>query len=77
MQPLHIGWKIWCRGGTARAAVAATVRSLEDNKLFNAGKGVIAINKDGTVALQRNPNVMRRAHRVGEQASCMALWPDE
>ena len=77
MQPLHIGWKIWCRGGTVRAAVAATVRSLEDTKLFNAGKGVIAPSKDGTVVLQRNPNVMRRAHRVGEQASCMALWPDE
>ena len=64
MQPLRIGWKILCRGGTARAAVAATVRSLEDNELFNAGKGVIAIGKDGTVALQRNPNVMRRAHRA-------------
>ena len=77
MQPSPIGWKIWCRGGTARAAVAATVRSLEDNKLFNVGKGVIGIGKDSIVALQRNPNVMRRAHRVGEQASCMALWPNE
>ena len=77
MQPLHIGWKIWCRGGTARAAMAATVRSLKDNKLCNVGKGVIVIDKDGTVALQRNLNLMRRAHRVGGQASCMALWPDE
>ena len=51
MQPLPIDWKIWCRGGTARAAVAATVRSLEDNRFFNAGKGVIGIGEDGTVAL--------------------------
>ena len=51
MQPSPIGWKIWCRGGTARAAMAATVRSLKDNKLCNVGKGVIAIGEDGTVAL--------------------------
>ena len=57
--------------------MAATVCSLEDNRFFNADKGAIGIGKDGIVALQRNPNVMRRAHRVGEQASCMALWPDE
>ena len=38
-QALHAGWQILHHGGTALDAVEATVRSLEDNEHFNAGRG--------------------------------------
>jgi beta-aspartyl-peptidase (threonine type) len=38
-QALHAGWQILHNGGTALDAVEATVRSLEDNEHFNAGRG--------------------------------------
>ena len=36
---LQAGWEILNRGGTALDAVEASVMSLEDNELFNAGRG--------------------------------------
>ncbi|KAA9339779.1 isoaspartyl peptidase/L-asparaginase [Hymenobacter busanensis] len=36
---LHAGWEILNRGGTALDAVEAAVMSMEDNELFNAGRG--------------------------------------
>ena len=38
-QALQAGWEILHRGGSALDAVEATVRSLEDNEHFNAGRG--------------------------------------
>jgi beta-aspartyl-peptidase (threonine type) len=38
-EALHAGWTILNQGGTAVEAVEAAVRSLEDNPLFNAGRG--------------------------------------
>ncbi len=38
---LHAGWAVLETGGTATEAVAATVASLEDCPLFNAGKGAV------------------------------------
>lgn len=44
------GQQVLCRGGSAVRAVAAAVRVLEDNELFNAGRGA-ALCTDGTVEL--------------------------
>jgi beta-aspartyl-peptidase (threonine type) len=42
---LQAGYAILNRGGTAVDAVEATVRVLEDNPLFNAGKGAVFTNE--------------------------------
>ncbi|ACL64937.1 Asparaginase [Anaeromyxobacter dehalogenans 2CP-1] len=44
------GWQILSRGGAALDAVEAAVRVLEDDPLFNAGRGA-ALTADGTVEL--------------------------
>lgn len=46
-EALHIGYGILEKGGTSLDAVEATVRSLEDTPLFNAGKGSV-FTHDGT-----------------------------
>jgi beta-aspartyl-peptidase (threonine type) len=38
---LEIGWRILQNGGTALDAVEETVCELEDNPLFNAGRGAV------------------------------------
>ncbi|AMM50948.1 hypothetical protein TH61_06810 [Rufibacter sp. DG15C] len=38
-EALNAGWRVLKKGGTAVDAVETAVRSLEDNPLFNAGKG--------------------------------------
>ncbi len=38
---VNIGWKVLSRKGTALDAVTESVKSLEDNPLFNAGKGSV------------------------------------
>src|SRR5947209_11020809 len=38
---LRAGWSILQRGGSALDATEAAVRSLEDDPLFNAGKGAV------------------------------------
>jgi beta-aspartyl-peptidase (threonine type) len=43
---LELGRKILAGGGTALDAVEQTVRALEDNPLFNAGKGAV-FNREG------------------------------
>jgi beta-aspartyl-peptidase (threonine type) len=40
-QVLRNGWDVLHRGGTALDAVEAAVRTLEDNPLFNAGRGAV------------------------------------
>lgn len=42
---LNIGYAILKKGGTALDAVEACVRSMEDNPLFNAGKGAVFTNE--------------------------------
>lgn len=46
----RIGWHVLQNGGSALDAVEATVRSLEDNPLFNAGTGA-CLNNDGSIEL--------------------------
>ena len=44
---LQAGWEILNRGGTALDAVEASVMSMEDNELFNAGRGgMFTLNGD-------------------------------
>jgi len=47
---LEAGYAVFCEGGCALDAVEAAVRNMEDNPLFNAGKGAV-LTKDGTVEL--------------------------
>ncbi|RYY98904.1 MAG: isoaspartyl peptidase/L-asparaginase [Chitinophagaceae bacterium] len=42
---LQAGYAVLSRGGTALDAVEATVRVMEDNPLFNAGKGAVFTNE--------------------------------
>ncbi len=44
-QALNVGSEILKNGGTALAAVEAAVKVLEDNPLFNAGKGAVFTNE--------------------------------
>jgi L-asparaginase / beta-aspartyl-peptidase len=44
-EALLVGEDILCRNGTALNAVEATVRNLENNALFNAGKGAVFTNE--------------------------------
>ncbi|WP_426062020.1 isoaspartyl peptidase/L-asparaginase family protein [Hymenobacter sp. B1770] len=54
-----------------RAAV-----DLRDEDL-KGDKGMIAVDKDGAIALEFNSNVMRRAFRVGEGEPYVGIWKDE
>lgn len=47
----RLGYAVLNTGGTAQDAVEAAVRSLEDNPLFNAGKGAV-FNIDGVNQLE-------------------------
>ena len=49
-QALKVGWKALVRGHSARRAVVEAVCVLEDEELFNAGRGA-ALCADGTVEL--------------------------
>lgn len=49
-EALAVGAAVLARGGSALDAVEATARLMEDNPLFNAGRGA-AIGADGTVTL--------------------------
>ncbi|MBF9224052.1 isoaspartyl peptidase/L-asparaginase family protein [Hymenobacter ruricola] len=40
-------------------------------------KGMIAVDKDGNIALEFNCNLMRRAYRVGEAEPVVAMWREE
>ncbi|MBJ6111660.1 isoaspartyl peptidase/L-asparaginase [Hymenobacter sp. BT523] len=40
-------------------------------------KGMIALDKDGAIALEFNCNLMRRAYRVGEAEPVVAMWREE
>src|SRR5436305_801486 len=45
-----VGWRILQEGGSALDAVEATVRSLEDNPIYNAGTGA-SLSADGNIQL--------------------------
>ncbi|KAJ3141927.1 hypothetical protein HK100_005323 [Physocladia obscura] len=45
---LHAGWEVLQNGGVALDAVTAAVCALEDNPLFNAGKGAV-FTKSGVI----------------------------
>lgn len=47
---LDTGFAVLAEGGTALGAVEAAVRVLEDDPLFNAGRGAV-LNRDGAVEL--------------------------
>jgi beta-aspartyl-peptidase (threonine type) len=49
-EALELGRKLLVEGGTAMDAVCAAVKSLEDNILFNAGRGA-ALNNNGVVEM--------------------------
>ncbi|QIX59884.1 isoaspartyl peptidase/L-asparaginase [Hymenobacter sp. BT18] len=40
-------------------------------------KGMIAVDREGNIALETNTNIMRRGYRVGEQEPFVAIWSDE
>jgi beta-aspartyl-peptidase (threonine type) len=46
-ESINIGWRILIDGGSALDAVTEAVRALEDNPLFNAGKGSV-FTSEGT-----------------------------
>lgn len=46
-EAINIGWEILTKGGSALDAVTESVRNMEDNPLFNAGRGSVFTN-DGT-----------------------------
>jgi len=58
----------------AEACQAAISLRAEELK---GDKGMIAIDKDGHIALEFNTNLMRRAYRVGEAEPVVAIWKDE
>lgn len=49
---------------------------LRDDEL-KGDKGMIAIDRQGTIALEFNSNFMRRAYRVGDGEPVVAMWKDE
>jgi beta-aspartyl-peptidase (threonine type) len=50
--------------------------NLRDDEL-KGDKGMIAIDKDGNIALEFNCNLMRRAYRVAAGEPFIAMWKDE
>jgi L-asparaginase / beta-aspartyl-peptidase len=56
-------------------ACRATLR-LHDDQL-RGDKGLIAIGKDGRIALEFNSNFMRRAYRTSGAEPVVALWQNE
>ncbi|HXT85453.1 MAG TPA: isoaspartyl peptidase/L-asparaginase [Verrucomicrobiae bacterium] len=65
------GWKILRAGGSALDAVEAAVVSLEDNSLFNAGRGSV-LNRDGRVEM--DASIMNGAtHAAGAVAGVTGI----
>jgi len=62
--------------GQPLAEACQAAIALRDDEL-KGDKGMIAIDKDGNIALEFNCNLMRRAYRVGEAAPVVAMWKDE
>jgi beta-aspartyl-peptidase (threonine type) len=62
--------------GLPLAEACQAAISLRDDEL-KGDKGMIAIDKDGNIALEFNSNLMRRAYRVGEGEPVVAMWKDE
>ena len=60
---LQAGNDILKKGGTALDAVEAAVRVLEDNPLFNAGKG--AVFKNGSGPSMNNEHILITQFGVG------------
>jgi beta-aspartyl-peptidase (threonine type) len=62
--------------GLPLAEACQAAIALRDDEL-KGDKGMIAIDKDGNIALEFNSNLMRRAYRVGEEEPVVAMWKDE
>ncbi|MBO2011294.1 isoaspartyl peptidase/L-asparaginase family protein [Hymenobacter negativus] len=62
--------------GLPVAAACQAALQLRDDEL-KGDKGMIAIDKDGNIALEFNTNLMRRAYRVGDGEPVVAMWRDE
>lgn len=62
--------------GLPLAEACQAALQLRDDEL-QGDKGLIAIDKEGSIALEFNPNFMRRAYRVGDAEPVVAMWKDE
>jgi beta-aspartyl-peptidase (threonine type) len=62
--------------GLPLAQACQAALALRDDEL-RGDKGLIAIDKNGNIALKFNSNFMRRAYRVGAQPPVVAMWKDE
>ncbi|QKG53430.1 isoaspartyl peptidase/L-asparaginase family protein [Hymenobacter sp. BRD67] len=62
--------------GLPLAEACRAAISLRDDEL-KGDKGLIAIDKQGNIALEFNSNLMRRAYRVGDGEPVVAMWKDE
>lgn len=62
--------------GLSIAEACQAAIALRDEDL-QGDKGLIAIDKEGNVALETNTNVMRRAYRIGAGEPVVAIWRDE
>lgn len=62
--------------GLPLAEACRAAIGLRDQEL-RGDKGLIAIDPQGTIALEFNTNVMRRAYRVGEAEPFIGIWRGE
>ncbi|MBD2770419.1 isoaspartyl peptidase/L-asparaginase [Hymenobacter sp. BT664] len=62
--------------GLPLTAACQAALQLHDEDL-KGDKGMIAIDKDGNIALEFNSNLMRRAYRVGNGEPYVGIWKDE
>ncbi|GAA4026478.1 hypothetical protein GCM10022409_08070 [Hymenobacter glaciei] len=62
--------------GLPLAEACQAALQLRDDEL-KGDKDMIAIDKDGNIALEFNSNFMRRAYRVGNAEPVVAMWKDE
>jgi L-asparaginase / beta-aspartyl-peptidase len=67
-EALEAGYRLLEKGGTALAAVRASVCTLEDNILFNAGKGAV-FGKDGTQEM--DASIMDGSNRMAGAVSAV------
>ena len=62
--------------GLPLAEACQAALQLRDDEL-RGDKGMIAVDKQGNIALEFNSNFMRRAYRMGDAEPVVAMWKDE